>query len=184
MSDVPFIWDGCGLLNLAATTRAGEILTALDCPCLVVAEVLAQEVLYLRPLPEEDPHGSLVPIDLSELFEAGLLQQIRLTASEQELFVEYARHVDDGEAGTAAAAVARGLRVATDDRAAIRLLRGLQVPPPVVTTPEWLKHWADTVPVDAAALGSVLRRVELCSRYHPGRKYPLHDWWSAHVIPS
>jgi hypothetical protein len=182
VSDVPLIWDACGLLNLAATARAGAILAALDCPCCVVDDVRAAEILFLRPLPEEDPHGNLVPVDLSELLDAGLLREVTLTAAEQELYVQYAREVDDGEALTAAAAVSRQFRVATDDRRAIRLPGSLDVPPPVVTTPEWLKHWADASQVDGEALGSVLRRVELCARYRPRRAHPLHDWWCSRVL--
>jgi hypothetical protein len=147
----------------------------------VVAELLAAEVLYLRPLPEEDPQGKLVPVDLSPLFTAGLLQEVTLTAAEEALFVRYAQEVDDGEARTAAVAISRGLRVVTDDRAALRLLRGLEPPPPVVTTPEWLKLWAEVGEVPAEAVGGVLRRVELCARYRPRRLHPLHDWWNSHV---
>ena len=182
MSEIPLIWDACGLLNLAATAQAQEILTALSCPSYVVAQVHAAEVLFLRPLPEEDPQGNLVEMDLSELFSAGLLEEVSLTAAEEELFVRYAQEVDDGEARTAAAAVSRGWRVATDDRAAIRLLRSLSLPPPVVTTPDWLKQWADTGQLDATSLDGVLRRVELCARYRPRRIHPLCDWWNGQMI--
>jgi hypothetical protein len=182
VSEAPLIWDGCGLLNLAATARDHESLASLNCPSYVVTEVRKGEVPFLRPLPEEDPQGKLVSVDLSDLFAAGLLQEITLTAAEEELFVQYAREVDDGEARTAAAAVSRGLRVVIDDRGAIRLLGSLEASPPVLTTPEWLKHWADIAQVTEEVVGSVLRRVELCSRYRPRRTHLLYDWWQDHVV--
>lgn len=181
MSEEPLIWDACGVLNLAATDRAPEILASLDRPCWIVGEVLAAEVLFLRPLPEEDPQGTLVPVDLSELIGARLLQEVTLTTDEEEFFVRFAQEVDDGEARTAAIAVSRGLHVATDDRAAIRLLRELPAAPPVVTTPDWLKAWADGEQVGREVLAEVLRRVELRARFRPRRMHPLYGWWNDNV---
>jgi hypothetical protein len=177
----PVIWDACALLNLVATAREQEILTSLSCPCYVVKEVRVGETSYHRPLPEEDPEGRLVPVDLSPLLGLGLLQDVALTPDEQELFVEYALEIDDGEARTAAVAASRGYRIATDDRPAIRFAGSLDPAPAVLTTPEWLKLWAEATQADEEVLGDVLRRIELCARYHPRRLHPLFDWWSKHV---
>lgn len=182
MSGTPLIWDACGLLNLMATARSGEILAALTTPCVVVREVRTGETLYLRPLPEEDPRGALVLVDPTPLLASGLLQEITLTPEEQELYVEYAAEVDDGEARTAAAAITRGLRIATDDRAAIRFVSALSPAPGVLTTPDWLKQWADTAQPDPVVLGAVLRRVEVCARYRPRKLHPLYDWWNDRVV--
>ena len=89
-------WDACGLLNLAASGSGGEILAAQGCASYVVREVLEAEVIYQRPLPEEDPEGRLVPVDLSPLFEADLLTETEPTDEERETALILAQDVDDG----------------------------------------------------------------------------------------
>ena len=178
MGEAPFVWDACGLLNLAATQRAEEILAALRSPCYVVSELLQGEVLYLRPLPEEDPQRTKVPVDFTDLLKAGFLKEITLSPEEKVLFTDYAREVDDGEARTAAVAVVRGFQVVTDDRAAVAFLRRLGAPPRVITTTEWLKFWADAMEVRPEALADAVRRVEECATYRPRRMDPLLEWWT------
>lgn len=158
------IWDACGLVNLAATARAEEVLRAMGCQSYVVREVREKEATHLRPIPEEDPQGQLVPIDFTPLLQAGLLQDVTLAAAEHATFVGFAGLVDDGEARTAAVAVHRGLWMATDDRGALRLLRSLSAPLTALTTPEWVSHWATTTGAGPQALGEVLRRIQLCAR--------------------
>jgi len=170
-------WDACGLLNLAATSAAGEILASQGCPSYVARQVREGEVLYQRPLPEEDPEGRLVPVDLSPLFEANLMVEIEPTEGERESAVIFAQEIDDGEALTAAIARHRRLRVATDDRAAIRLLTSLAPPIPVLRTPDWLRTWAAGAGVERAALAAAARRITLCARFVPRRGTPDHDWW-------
>jgi hypothetical protein len=175
------IWDACGLLNLAATGRAAEILRALGDPCYVTKYVRTSEIFYLRALPEEDPRASLLPVDVKPLFEAGLLQDVDLEMAEQETFVNLALELDDGEARTAAVAVHRKLCVATDDRRALRLLASLSPPVSVLTTPEWVKEWADTGTVASDVLVDVLRRIQLSARYFPRRTHLLRQWWVDHL---
>ena len=173
------LWDACDLLNLIATDRASEILPVFGCPSYVVKEVRLGEVFYLRPLPEEDPTGGLVPVEVTPLLNAGLLTEIELDASEQTLFVTYATVVDDGEARTAAVAAHRGFWMMTDDRPMLRLARGLSPPVPVLTTPEWLKHWVDTSGIASDALGEVIRRIEVCAHFVPRRAHLLKAWWDS-----
>jgi hypothetical protein len=175
------IWDACGLLNLAATTHASEVLEALGCPSYVTAFVRTGEVFYLRSLPEEDPRQALRPVDLTPLLETGLLQAVELEVVEQATFVEFARDLDDGEAHTAAVAVHRRLHVVTDDRRALRALAALSPPVPVLTTPDWVKEWADTGAVAPDVLADTLRRIQISARFSPRRTHPLRNWWLDHL---
>src|SRR5205823_3752816 len=144
-------------------------------------EVRRIEATHLGPLPEEDPQGRLVPIDFAPLLQAGLLQDVAMAPSEDATSVEFARLVDDGEARTAAVAVHRSLRMATDDRGALRLLRSLAAPITALTTPEWVSLWATAAGIGQQALGEVLRRIQLCARYHPHHTHPMHQWWFANL---
>src|SRR5579872_976556 len=98
------MWDTSGLLNLVATGHAAEILASLGCLSYVVDRVRTTEVIYIRPLPEKDPTGALIPVDLAPLLESNALYEVALTADELMTFVAFATDVDDGEARTAAAA--------------------------------------------------------------------------------
>jgi hypothetical protein len=175
------IWDACGLLNLVVTGHAPAILASLGCPSYVIPRLRVGEVYFMRPLPEDDPLGRLVPIDLTPLLDARFPLDVELGRAEQELYAEFALTLDDGEALTCAVAAVRRLWMASDDRAAIRLATSLPVPVPVWTTPEWLKHWADADRVATDMLRDVLRRVHLCARYIPPRSHSLRDWWNGHL---
>ncbi len=184
MSRAGLIWDACTLLNLAASGRIEVILASIGCKNFVVKEVRVEEVLYLRPLPEEDPRGELVSFDLLPLLEAGLLEDCELTADEQETFVRFAGRIDDGEAKTAAVALHRGYRVATDDRSALRLLGALTPPISTWTTLQWLKRWADQEQVGSEEMRAVLRNIRIRSNYRPRNRDPLYDWWESHFLPE
>src|SRR5579864_1673701 len=110
------VWDACALLNLLATREEIRILKAMRCSSYVVAEVLRDEVLHLRPLPEEDPLGRLVAADTSSLLHDGQLTEVSLGPTELATFVRFAAFIDDGEARSAAVALHRGFRLVTDDR--------------------------------------------------------------------
>lgn len=175
------VWDACTTLNLMATGHAPEILTCFGGPSYIVKQVREGEVFTLRPLPEEDPKGNLVPVDLLPLIRAGILNEVELTPAEEATFVTFAAHVDDGEARSSAVAAHRGLTLVTDDKASIRLVQGLAPPVGVLTTLDWVKRWVDEQAVDDATLGAALRRIEICAHYRPRRTHPLKAWWEAHV---
>jgi hypothetical protein len=169
------IWDACGLLNLLATDRVDEIVHHLGVPCSVLDEVLAQEVLFLRKRPDDQNAPSLEEIDPGFLFERALFIPLVPTAPERERFTDLALTLDDGEALTLAVAEARGLAVATDDRAALRHLR--ESCGQAVTTPEWIHAWAVATGPSSDVLRSILDSVYVRASYVPPRGHPLRGWW-------
>lgn len=157
-----------------------EILASLGGPSYVVQRVREQEVIYLRPMPQ-DESDAIQSIDLAPLVRSGALQDISLTETEQETFVDLARQMDDGEAMTMAAAVHRGLALVTDDRVAKRIARSLSSPVEVVTTPAWVKRWADGSFPSAETISDVLKRIGIRAHYRPTATDPQYGWWTAHV---
>jgi D-alanyl-D-alanine dipeptidase len=181
MSAIPGLaWDACTLLNLLATRQETQILSALECPSYVVAEVRQGEVLSLRPLPEEDPQGRLMTADTTSLLHSGRLVEVSLAADELALFVEFASQMDDGESRSAAIAVRLGLHLVTDDRVSLRIAHAHLPAIPTITTPDFVKHWADQASVDRHTLAEALRRIEICATYRPRRLHPLRAWWDQH----
>ena len=178
------VWDACTALNLMATDKAAEILTSFGRPNYIVRQVREGEVFSLRPLPEDDPKGDLVAVDLKPLIKLGILIEVELTIEELAAFVKFAAEMDDGEARTLAVAVHRGLLMVTDDKKSIRLAQILEPPIEVLTTLDWVKSWVDKNGVESATLSAVLRRIEICAHYRPRRSHPLKAWWESRTVPT
>lgn len=170
-----FCWDACCALNLIATRRAADILSALNAPSYIVREVLEAEVLTLRALPEDDLAQPLITADLSPVIASGALQLVTLSAEEQVTFTAFASEMDDGEARSAAVAHHRGICLVTDDRVSLRVADAHAVR--TLTTPEWVQRWTVTAKPDTKALHDCLYRIEVCARYRPRRLHPLYAWW-------
>jgi hypothetical protein len=171
------IWDACTLINLAATGRAEEVLRSMGCPCFVVQKVREDEVIFLRPMPGENPLVKCHLLGLSPLLVNDALFDFTLTDEEQEMFVDLAVSLDDGEAMTLAAAYHRRLCMVTDERKVISLAAALSIPITILTTPAWLKHWAEARNVSSEVLDNVQNQVETRARYHPHMTDPLCHWW-------
>ena len=168
--------DASCLLNLCATDRLLEIAAALPWQLAVVDYVMEQEVLYVRTIGAHEEQEGTVPVDLSPLIDEGLLLVMRLeTLSEEASFVELAAVLDDGEAVTGAIALNRGHLVAIDDRKARRVL-GEKAPwMRLVSTPELMRQWSASVPVQEVS--HALRAMQHRASYVPGQWDPLHAWW-------
>jgi hypothetical protein len=168
-------WDACCALNLLATRQVEQILGSLGAPSYIVRQVLQGEVLTLRALPEEDPDQPLVAADFSAAIASGALQSVELSAEEQATFMAFATGMNDGEARTAALARHRGLHLVTDDRISLRIAEEHAIP--ILTTPDWVKWWADASSASSSSLRDCLYRIEVCARYKPRRMHPLYAWW-------
>ena len=184
MNTLGMVWDACTVLNLVATDRAAEILTSFGIPNYIVRQVREGEVFSLRPLPEDDPKGDLVAVDLIPLLKQGILIEVELTTEEVAAFVEFADEMDDGEARTLAVAVHRGLIMVTDDKKSIRIAQKLEPSIEVITTLDWVKIWVDKNRIDRATVSAVLHRIEICAHYRPRRSHPFKPWWESHTLPS
>ena len=174
------VWGASSLINLIATCHAGDILSTFGCPCYVVPKAMKGEVLYLRPLLEEDSTGALLSVDkeMNRFLEAGLIEAAELTSDEQDQFVMFAGEISDDEARILAVAANRGWHVVTDDRPALRVMSECVPSIPFLTTPDWMKSWAETHK-DDLTLRKAIRRVEECAHGGPRRNHPLFDWWKS-----
>ncbi len=74
----------------------------------------------------DDARTKRVPVDDAMIGRAGIiLEDVALTESESESYVEHAAYVDDGEAQALAIAQHRSVPLLTDDRAGFRRARSL-----------------------------------------------------------
>lgn len=166
--------DACVALNLLASgVGLGELAGASGVRFMMVS-VAAAETLWIDPL---DPNGEREQIDTSSLADGGLFSLVYVDDEELDLFVELARSIDDGEAATLAVAFNRKLRVATDDRRALRLA-AQQIPPiEIVRTTELVKRWAEAPGTDNRHAAAAVIAIERRANYVPPGDDPYVDWW-------
>lgn len=169
-----FLLDACAVLNLYATGRMDELLSALGSP-VAITDVVRQEALFIRRAGVGDDADERDSVDLTTLIEQGALSVIG-DQFEAELteFIMIAAMLDDGEASTIATAIHRGISVVTDDRKAIRVIAERV---PVITTPEVIKAWVVSAHPRAEEVREIIYLIEQRARYIPPRSHPLRDWW-------
>ena len=172
------ILDASCLLNLFATEKLREIVTASRNSFAVADYMLEEEALFIWTQQSADQPLENLPVDLEPLIEDGLIAVMSLESSEEvETFVDFAVSIDDGEAITAALAVHRACAVATDDRKARRVI-GEQAPSvSLVSTLDLLKEWAETTQIPTAELRPMMEAMESGASYTPGSRNPLFEWW-------
>lgn len=165
--------DASVLLNLVATGRIETIAAAIDKQFAICTSV-RDEVKRLR-----DPEtGEMILVDISRLFRSKALLLLELDGErEEELYVEQAAVVDDGEAMSLAIASARSLELAIDDRRA-RRIAGERFPDlRLWSTPELLKLWAERTRCSETTLCEAILRIEAAARYFPPRTHTMASWW-------
>jgi predicted nucleic acid-binding protein len=174
--DTPIVLDTCVFLNVVASSEIESIVENLSSSVLVCAEV-EREALFLR---DEGDDKVRVAINAAQVFESGAFVKCDLNgADEEDLFVELATHVDDGEAMAMAIAMRRKHDFATDDRKARRVFveRGAEEQR-LHSTPSILRRWAERASVNSDRCRSALQRIVRRARFFPRRDDPDWQWWN------
>jgi predicted nucleic acid-binding protein len=173
ITERPAVLDTCILINLLATGRIAEIIRVIAPACLVCS-VVSRESLYLRPL--DEAAGTREAVDLAPLFDAGVLTACQIEGpAEEDLYVNYAFELDDGEAMSLAIAQARNLALATDERKARRVARENAPQLSMISTAEIIWAWAQER--DEADAIAVVRSILTRARFRPSASDPLAPWW-------
>jgi hypothetical protein len=173
----PAVIDACCLIDVLASGQAEAILRASGVTWHLPSAVQG-EILYIR---QHDPAlpGQIVkvPPNLSGLINSGVLTACDpVSQHELDRFVHYATLFrSDGEAMCLALAEARTWVLATDDRRAINVAR--QAGLTVVSCPELMKTFADSVQPPQAALVQLLRDIQFLAQFVPNASMPEYQWW-------
>jgi hypothetical protein len=121
----------------------------------------------------------MVDVDTEPFIASGLLQVLELSGEEEQtLYIEQAIVVDDGEAMSIAIAASRHLELAIDDKQATNHTRRSFPGIRLWSTPEILKHWADSGAADADSLRRAIHLIEARARYFPPKSHSLFGWWN------
>lgn len=180
--------DACCLINLFATGRVREILTALPYKFAAARYVAEEEVLEIEAVPVDGTGAgadreTLRP-RIAALIETGILTKLEISSSEEQVeVVRFAAELDDGEAETLALALTRGGRVATDDKKAIRVAGEAWASNPAgrsapcLRTSELVFEWADLKGIEDAELARILRDVARRASFLPPKSDPYFKRW-------
>lgn len=123
-----------------------EILKALPGGVALAIFVLDEEILRSN---------------LQPFIEQGLIRVVSPdTEVEENAFVNFAVELDDGEAVTGAIAMHRYWGIATDDRKARRIFARTSPHVQLLSTPELIKHWADTHKPPIEVVREVLQNIQ------------------------
>lgn len=175
MVGVPIVFDTSFGLNLLATGVSVAVLETLEGKCFVCSAVI-DEAIYIR---SDDPTQPREAISANPWLQAGLVDVISPNDPlEEELYVQFAADLDDGEAMSLAICRARGYALATDDRKARRIAGEQALPSvPLLSTSQIIHHWASRTGTTAEELKRVLSAIEIRARFIPPHGDPLREWW-------
>jgi predicted nucleic acid-binding protein len=167
----PLLLDACVVLSVYAIGWFEDIIAAVA-PGAAVAETVVREALHVYAL--IDGERQRVPVNLGSAVSSGHLSVVDFAdEDEAATCVNLALDLDDGDAASAAIAIHRGWRLATDDRKAIHLVSGRVE---IVGTLDLLRDWADRRRVDDETLRVVFERIRH-RRYVPAADHPHRAWW-------
>jgi predicted nucleic acid-binding protein len=170
MVGVPVVLDTSVALNLLATGVGVAVLKTLEVNCFVCSAVV-DEAIYIR---SDDPAQTREAVSIDPWLLSGTVDITSPNGPlEEELYVQFAGDLDDGEAMSLAICRARGYALATDDRKARRIAGQLQL----LSTSQIFHHWANRTGAAAGELKRVLSAIELRARFIPPHDDPLREWW-------
>ena len=123
--------------------------------------------------------------NLQPFIEQGLIRVVSPDSeAEENAFVNFAVELDDGEAVTGAIAMHRHWSIATDDRKARNVFARTNPYVQLLSTPELIKHWADTHKPSIEVVREVLQNIQTQARYKPPAAHALYAWWQSVVRTS
>lgn len=165
----PVLIDTCTLINVLASGVPNVVLGHLSPECLI-SEAVSNESLFLR---SQVPGSPAERIDLTPLLQTGILKICQAESlEEEELYVQLASELDDGEALSLAISAIRGHAFVSDDRKATRIAKQLGLVD-IFSTPDILSSCPN---IDIRA---TLRAIEFRARFVPSKEHPLWEWWSS-----
>ncbi len=170
--------DACCLLNLLATSREVEIVTALGVVLVTTAHARS-EVQYLGGPSDDEGRPTRIPTSTSSLERDGQLVVTALDAAATEVFVQAAEQLRDADASVVALAASQNLPLASDDR---RLRKVVQSTFPTIElhgTLGIVRTAAARAGWDDETLRAVARHLRTRGHFQAPKGDPDHAWFAA-----
>ena len=171
------VLDTCVLINLLASGEIENILKVAAQRSFICSAV-EKESIYLR---SEDPAADHEAINLLPLVNNGVLIFCQVEApDEEQLYVNYAVQLDDGEAMALAIALTRNWGLATDEKKARHLYKeAVGNDNSLTTTSQLIRSWVEAESISDEYLKLVLLRIERRAFYRPSNWDLNNEWWAS-----
>ncbi len=176
------ILNTCCLIDLYASGYISDILQSLPVPVAITTYTYEREKLptYLRSANDEGLSAN--PSGLLSLVQSGVLIVASPTNEERVSMNDFAASVKvDGEAYTLALAFHRHWAIGVDDLHAQRWFRRYIQESLLLSTPTFIKYWAERSSLATDELTKILQKVWSQTGYQPLLDDPLCTWWKKHI---
>ena len=143
----------------------------------MVCILAKKESLFLR---KEDDINEHKTIDIDDLVNQGVIKICDCeTNDEQELYVNLAAILDDGEAMSLAIALSRNWHIATDDKKARRIFKENNSKNDfLISTTDLIRVWSENENIPDSEIKSILLKVERKANFRPPKSDPNLQWWN------
>ena len=170
--------DACCVINLYASFQMEPILSAIPIQVAISDYVKDQEALTILGGPDEDVSKEVIPVEVQPMVDSGLIEVVILDIEgESETYVNLAADLDDGEAISGAIAIHRNWGIGTDEKKATNIFKRDAPQIQVISTPELVKHWADSDNPSSEEISKALNNIHWRARYIPNISHDLYSWW-------
>jgi hypothetical protein len=180
MSPKRVVIDACATLNLLATGREVELISALDWTLVMVPDT-KQEVRYLRGPPEEKGRPTRAPVDWAPLERSGRLLLQPLGSDELDAFVAAAARLTDVDAMALARAGTLRLPLFTDDGKMRRVFRELYPHLSLLSTLSLVRQASKLLRMEQAAVRAMLQNLRQRANFAPPRDDPDQEWYVSYI---
>lgn len=173
------ILDACCVINLYASGKMSSVLKSVPVRFAIADYVYEKEVLKIYTGPNNDVTQTNEAVNLKPFIDSKLVAVASPNCEDE--FIDYidflANRLDDGEALTGAIAKSRNWGIGIDEKKGISFFTRETPQLQLVSTPELLKHWADTTNPSPEMLKTVILNIQNRARYCPNTRHSLYQWW-------
>lgn len=168
-------------MNLYASRKMAEIIASIAEQVAVSIYVKNEEALFVYQKSKRETPQERNAVDLSALIDQNLITVVHYESEAEKItFANLTSHrLDDGEAATGAIAIHRNWALATDDRRTQRYFAQHFSHIQLISTPQLLKHWSDSVAPDTQVISEALIAIETRANYWVSQRNTLYRWWQS-----
>lgn len=171
--------DACCTLNLLATKRDVEIVSALEMSLLDTPQVCGEPMFVWTP-PNDDGERLRLSVSADGLRRAGVLATRELdTDALIDAFVEAAARITDNDASCIALAGVLALPLISDDRKQRKIARELFPSIELVSTLDLLHEASRRLGWDAREISEVAVALRWGGNFAPPKKDPRAEWYAS-----
>lgn len=170
--------DGGILLNLVATRRCDEILSALPYQCRTLDNIVAERFTIVNTSAQvgDDATKSSIEYDLSTVSSLQICQ-FDILPHIVEL-VRFAVRFPDGYARLLSSVVVSGAALATDDNCVRQILNDIGLDIKLLDTVAILQQWQIALKKEDHDVGVIIHDIETYAQFEVPQKHPQREWWN------